>query len=152
MSAEHDPIAVEVSDTQAHVALDRRRLAEVARHVLILHRIDRAAISLAIVNDAAIRRVHADHLADDTPTDVITFDLSEPGSGCLSAELVISAETAARAAAARNIAPVDEVLLYLVHGLLHLCGYDDLDDPSRDAMRIREREVMAELGLRHPGV
>ena len=58
-------------------------------------------------------------------------------------ELIVSTETALREAAAHGWSPHDEVLLYVVHGVLHLCGYDDLTDEARPAMRVREREVLA---------
>ena len=61
----------------------------------------------------------------------------------LEGELIVSTETALREAAAHGWSPHDEVLLYVVHGLLHLCGYDDLTDEARPAMRVREREVLA---------
>ena len=61
----------------------------------------------------------------------------------LDGELIVSTETALREAAAHGWSPQDEVLLYVVHGLLHLCGYDDLTDDARPAMRVREREVLA---------
>ena len=61
----------------------------------------------------------------------------------LEGELIVSTETALREAATHGWSPQDEVLLYVVHGLLHLCGYDDLTDEARPAMRVREREVLA---------
>ncbi|MEK6260780.1 MAG: rRNA maturation RNase YbeY [Planctomycetota bacterium] len=62
---------------------------------------------------------------------------------CLEGELIVSTETALREAAAHGWSPQDEVMLYLVHGLLHLCGYDDLTDEARPAMRVRERDILA---------
>lgn len=61
----------------------------------------------------------------------------------LEGELIVSTETALREAAAHGWTPADELLLYVVHGLLHLCGYDDLTDEARPVMRAREREVLA---------
>ncbi len=61
----------------------------------------------------------------------------------LEGELIVSTETALREAAAHGWTPADELLLYVVHGLLHLCGYDDLTDDARPVMRAREREVLA---------
>ncbi|MBC8114805.1 MAG: rRNA maturation RNase YbeY [Candidatus Saccharimonas sp.] len=61
----------------------------------------------------------------------------------LEGELIVSTETALREAAAHGWSPQDEVMLYLVHGLLHLCGYDDLTDEARPAMRVRERDILA---------
>jgi probable rRNA maturation factor len=62
----------------------------------------------------------------------------------ISGEIVMSAETAARAAADCNSRPEYELSLYLVHGLLHLCGYDDLSPKERRLMRRREAEALRE--------
>ena len=78
---------------------------------------------------------------------MITFPLGEPGDASLSGELVVSAETAAETAREAGVAPWDELALYLVHGLLHLRGHDDADETGRRAMRSREAEILAGLGL-----
>jgi rRNA maturation RNase YbeY len=62
-------------------------------------------------------------------------------------ELVISVETAAREAPRHQWSLQAELLLYAVHGALHLCGYDDLSDDERAAMRSRERELLQVCGL-----
>ena len=69
--------------------------------------------------------------------------LAESAPRRLEGELIVSTETALREAAAHGWTPADELLLYVVHGLLHLCGYDDLTDEARPVMRAREREVLA---------
>jgi probable rRNA maturation factor len=81
---------------------------------------------------------------------VISFPLSGPGDPEFSGELVISAETAARVAAEYDLDPEVEIALYLVHGLLHLCGYDDRDEPDRIRMRRQEDEILDALGLGRP--
>jgi probable rRNA maturation factor len=63
----------------------------------------------------------------------------------LDGEIVVSAETAASSCAEHGTTPENELLLYVVHGALHLVGYDDRDDASRAEMRRREREVLAEV-------
>src|SRR5579863_6436842 len=62
-------------------------------------------------------------------------------------EVVISAETAAGNAARYGTSPQDELALYLVHGLLHLCGYDDLTPQEKRLMRTRESEALARSGI-----
>ncbi len=62
-------------------------------------------------------------------------------------ELVVSYETATREASLHGWTPQAELLLYVVHGLLHLCGYDDLTDEARPVMRSRERELLAIWGF-----
>lgn len=141
---------IDVSDSQSRVAVDRAALGALVERVLRGEGIEAATISLAIVDDPTIHRVNRDHLNHDEPTDVVTFDLSDEGDDRLRGELVVSAETAARVAAEIGVEPRDELALYVVHGLLHLCGCDDLDEESAAEMRLREDAAMARLGLANP--
>src|SRR5207245_8564741 len=90
-----------------------------------------------------LNRRDLDH---DCPTDVISFGLSEPGDPVLFGELIVSAETAATTARQAGVDPWHELALYLVHGVLHLCGYDDSSPDARAAMRRREGEILARAG------
>ncbi len=103
-------------------------------------------LSVAFVSDAALARVHAEFMGDPSPTDVISFDLSDGGPGP-QGELLVSVECALRVAAERGVSPGRELALYLVHGVLHLCGYDDHDPEERQAMRRAETEVLDSLGM-----
>ena len=88
--------------------------------------VEPASISIALVDDATIHAINRKHLGHDWPTDVISFLLSEPARPELAGELVVSAEmAAAHGAASRRSTRWTELSLYVVHGLLHLCGYDD---------------------------
>ncbi len=73
-------------------------------------------------------------------------DAQTAASAMLEGELIVSVETALREAPQQGWSPRAELLLYVVHGLLHLCGYDDLTDEARPTMRAREREVLAIWG------
>jgi len=116
----------------------------------------RAEISIGIVDDAQIHVINRQFLAHDCPTDVISFLLDgggevkprrgeRRGAGkSIGGEIVISAETARRSASEFNTTPARELELYLVHGLLHLCGYDDLSPSEKRLMRRREAEALRE--------
>jgi len=143
-------VDVEISDAQAHVPIDHDRLRLLVAGVLRGEGVSAASISLALVDDPTIHRINREHLNHDWPTDVVSFVLSDEGDEALSGELVVSTETAARVAAEIGAPPWNEVALYVVHGLLHLCGYDDLDEESAAAMRRREDEVLAREGLMNP--
>lgn len=145
-----DPIAVEISDTQGHLRVDRSKLVDLARRTLRHEGRSRASLSIAIVDDAAIHAINRRHLDHDWPTDVITFPLSEPDDPELAAELVISAEMARKTAEKHGVDPWNELALYLVHGLLHLCGQDDQTEAERAVMRRREAVVLAALDLVNP--
>jgi probable rRNA maturation factor len=140
-------IVVEISDTQGHLDIDRGALAQLVRRALANEGVPRASISVALVDDATIHEINERHLAHDWPTDVISFCLSDPGDAELEGELVVSAEMAATTARRVGVDPWAELALYVVHGLLHLCGYDDQSAAGRDAMRLRENEILTREGL-----
>ncbi len=140
-------ISVEVSDTQSHLTVDPEALIRLVRGALRAEGVGRASISLAVVDDATIRAINGRHLGHDWPTDVIGFVLSDEGDEELSGDLVVSAEMAAATAREAGVSAWDELALYVVHGLLHFCGHDDQTPEDRDAMRRREGEVLAGLGL-----
>jgi probable rRNA maturation factor len=82
----------------------------------------------------------------DRATDVLAFPLADAPGGLLG-EVVASAETARREAAARGLAPADELLLYVVHGVLHLLGFDDHAAGDRRRMRAAERRALRAAGV-----
>lgn len=103
------------------------------------------ALGIVFVGDRALAALHGRHLGDSSRTDVITFDLSDDYEGA-TGELYVSAECARRVARERGADPRRELLLYVVHGALHLCGFDDHRRSDRAAMRRAEAEVLASLG------
>ncbi len=147
MAGEPSGIEVEISDTQVHLRVDHASLSDLVRRVLHLEGRSRASISVAVVDDAAIRQLNKTYLGHDWPTDVISFPLSGPAEVILAGELVVSAETACTTARERLLDPADELALYVVHGLLHLCGYDDHSGTSIALMRQRECEALAAAGI-----
>ncbi len=137
-----------VSDRQRALRLDRRRLARDLGTVLRRVRFP-GALSLSLVGDREMRRLHARYSGDDTPTDVLAFPLPSPAGGLPSGEVVVSVETAVREARARRLRPRGEVLLYAVHGILHLCGEDDHDPARARRMDRRTLRLLGGLGVRH---
>jgi probable rRNA maturation factor len=97
-------------------------------------------LSLAFLTDAALAELHGAYLSDASPTDVITFG-GEAASGT-AGEICVSADAAARRSGASRAGLSEEVTLYVVHGWLHLAGYDDADPLSRRRMRRAEARAM----------
>lgn len=133
-----------------HWQVDARPLADDAAAAAVeaaLAEGDRAGIEIdvVLVDDATLTSMHGRWLDDATPTDVITFDLGEDGGGP-AGELYVSVDCAQRVAAERGVAVARELALYLVHGALHLCGFDDHEPDERAAMRAAESRVMDGLG------
>jgi probable rRNA maturation factor len=111
------------------------------------HHVARADVSVALVDDATIARLNEQHLGHEGPTDVITFDLSDDSEEGVEGEIVLSVDTARREAAGRGHSPAAEIALYVVHGTLHLLGYDDqLAADARD-MHEREDAILSSLGI-----
>lgn len=109
-----------------------------------------ARVSVVLLGDAAMGRLHRRFIGDPEPTDVLSFDLRGPSSApnAPEAEIAIGVEVAAREAARRRVPAEREVRLYLIHGLLHLSGFDDHDARDRARMRRAERRVLAALERR----
>jgi probable rRNA maturation factor len=140
-------IVVEITDTQSFIPVVHDDLVALAARVLRGEGVSRASISIALVDDAAIHRVNRAHLDHDCPTDVISFLLSEPDEAELAGELVVSTQTALAIAVQLDVPPWAELVLYVVHGLLHLCGYDDRSDEDARIMRAREKMALERENL-----
>lgn len=152
---------VDVLDRTGRGPVREARLREVVLEVLRDEQVDRAEISVAVVDDQEMARLHLEFLQVEGPTDVLSFPLDgdslrewdgpieeRRGDGrTVSGEVVISADMAARVALEIGSDVADELTLYLVHGVLHLCGYDDLDESDREQMRRREDELLGALGV-----
>ena len=138
---------IAVATPQEIVAVDRKRVREVVRAVLDGEGIADAEISLAFVDNPTIHTLNKRYLDHDEPTDVLSFPLSEPNARRLAGELVIGVEVAQAVAQERGHDVGHELALYVIHGLLHLCGFDDHDAADVAAMRARERHYLQQLGL-----
>jgi probable rRNA maturation factor len=138
-------IGVSVASPQESVPLEFQRLKECARSVLAGEGVKEAKVTLAFVDDATIAGLNKRFLDHDGPTDVITFPYSRGKK--LEGEVVIGAEVAMREAAERGHDVNTELCLYVIHGALHLCGYDDRDRKSAAEMRKKERVYLKQLGL-----
>src|SRR5215471_3788656 len=127
--------------------LDFPRLKDAARTILEGERVRACKVTLAFVDNPHIHRLNKQFLQHDEPTDVLTFPYTEPDARTLEGEVVIGYEVAKENAADRGHDLNLELLLYVVHGCLHLCGYDDTDARSTTEMRSKEREYLAKLRL-----
>ena len=93
-------------------------------------------VCVLFTDDALIRRLNKRYRKRDRSTDVLAFETGD---------IIISAETAARNSGGFGSTLADELKLYMIHGILHLSGYDDTTSPKRKAMRIMEERVLKRL-------
>lgn len=92
-------------------------------------------IEITVVDDADIARVHGEFMADPSPTDVITFHHGE---------ILVSADTALRQGREHGQPLNEELGLYMIHGLLHLAGWDDHDAAEAARMAEMQTAILAE--------
>ena len=94
---------------------------------------DLSEIEVTLMTDPEIATIHGEFLDDPTPTDVITFHHGE---------ILISLDTAARQSLSHGLSFPDETALYLIHGLLHLAGWDDHDPAAAAAMATLQQSIL----------
>lgn len=127
-----------------------KRLIEAAEHALRAEGFRKGELSLVVVGEKAMATLHDRYMSDPTPTDVLTFDLgTDRKSRLVIGEIVVCADVArkevGRAASAQRW--LAELCLYVVHGALHLAGYDDHDPAEFTRMHAREDKLLRQLGF-----
>ena len=155
---------IDISSNQDTFPIDVRALTQAIERTLQIEYVASAVLSVSVVDNKAIHQINREHLQHDYPTDVISFqldfalDLDAPNDApaelraagaMIEGEIIASAEMAAEMASSGQWTAMNELTLYVIHGLLHICGYDDLSPAEQAIMRTRERATLNSLGL-HP--
>jgi probable rRNA maturation factor len=141
-------VLIDIQDLQNNVKLDKKKIVNYAKSVLRDMGENKAELSLVFVDDSYIKRLNWKYRKVDSTTDVLAFSMREGGkalskNSAVLGDVVISTETAKREAKKRNISIRKEIYLYLLHGILHLLGYDDTKCPAKKIMRAKEKELLA---------
>ncbi|HVX63172.1 MAG TPA: rRNA maturation RNase YbeY [Pirellulales bacterium] len=139
-------IQVDFRNEQTTLAIDAAQLRRAIEAVLSGEGVKAAEISLAVIDDAAMHILNRRYLNHDEPTDVLSFVL-EARPGYVEGEIIVSADTATSSARRFGWSAESELLLYVIHGALHLVGYDDLEPEAQAEMRQRERAYLGQFGL-----
>jgi len=141
------PIAVSISIGPKSIKINRALMRKSVRTVLKGEGIISADVSLAFVDDDTSAGLNKKYLNHAGPTDVITFPYSKPKARYLEGELIIGIEVAGRVAKDHGHDVQAELALYVIHGVLHLCGYDDKKKAAQKTMRLRQRNYLQILAL-----
>lgn len=102
-------------------------------------------VSIVLTDDAEMQQMHADFMDIDEPTDVMTFPSDFATDEEHGGDIVISVERAAEQGGENGLTPEQEVIFLAVHGVLHLCGWDDHSEENRAAMLERQRAIIASM-------
>jgi probable rRNA maturation factor len=135
------------ADDQPH-AINKPRLRKVVRAILEDAGIRSAEISIGIVTDERMHELNRQYLDHDYPTDVLSFVLEyDKKRKSLEGEIIASSDYAAREAERYGWTGNDELLLYIIHGCLHLVGYDDTTPAAKKKMTEAEASYLKHFGL-----
>jgi len=109
-------------------------------------------VSLALVNDAYMRNLNRQYRGIDTPTDVLSFAMQEgepvpgiDGEELILGDVVISLQTALRQSTEYGVSFHQEMAYLVIHGILHLIGYDHQEEEEQQLMRQKEENLMTRI-------
>jgi probable rRNA maturation factor len=156
---------VDITATPQCFDVDLNALRQAVVQALRIESVAGSVLSFTLVDNETIHAVNRAYLHHDFPTDVISFQLdwrhpkrNSPGDGekdraagaHIEGEIMVSVEYAGSEAARLGWELQSELTLYAVHGMLHVCGYDDLEIMEQQIMRARETFILEQLGI--PGI
>ncbi|GAB4376576.1 MAG: rRNA maturation RNase YbeY [Calditrichia bacterium] len=120
--------------------IDENRYKQLIHTVQSVEEIPLKSLAVIFVDDEYLRNLHREYLNDDSYTDVMTFNLGEAAE--IEGEIYISPERVKINAEKYRVQISDELARVIVHGLLHLKGYDDQTPRDRRQMRSKEDEIL----------
>ena len=140
--------AIDISSRVRRLQISRQRVRDAAVATLEAERVKDAMISIAFVGRAAISALNRRYLGHRGPTDVISFGLGRAGrSAAVVGDIYVCPEVARANARARNISAGEELLRLVVHGTLHVLGYehDEGADRMKSAMWRKQERILARV-------
>jgi probable rRNA maturation factor len=146
----HNVYGMQINISNKQSALDLRgmrpKIKKIINFVLDLETKSCDEVSIFFVTNDVMCKMHKNFFDDEAPTDSMSFPIDDSYLG----DLFVCPETALSYAALHNLNPYRETTLYIVHGLLHLLGYDDIKANDRKKMRQAEKNSMN--ALTHAGL
>ena len=139
---------ITIENLQKQIPINPARIIRAARKTLLYKKVKRGHLSIVFVTDQRIKALNKKYLKREYTTDVLSFDLKDSRLKVndIEGEIVISAAAAVRNAKLYQSAVEKEMVLYVVHGILHLMGFDDHSKTDTERMRQEERKTLKVLG------
>ena len=147
-SKKDQEIVIQIANNFAGIDTPASKIKKLVQAVFKRFGLSKATVSIAIVDDAEIRKLNSRFLNRKANTDCLSFDLSDtqgPQSPRLF-ELIVNGEMAVRQANLRGHSSQAELALYITHGLLHNLGFDDATDSKARKMHDMEDNILQQLG------
>jgi probable rRNA maturation factor len=148
-------LVIQIAKNFKNIDIHPPKLKKLVKTVCNRFKLSKAAISIAIVDDNQLRKLNKEFLNQNSPTDCLSFDLSDNkknsiksfhGEHSRTIELVVNGEMAVRQAKLRGHSSEAELALYITHGLLHNLGFDDSTQKKAEKMHNTEDQILQQLG------
>jgi len=135
---------IQIENQQKRIKIDKRRIRIQVTRLLKLTNCATKEISITFVDDGTIQSINKQYLSKDRPTNVISFSLQEGEFGHINPEMlgdvIISVDTALRDADMGHLSFDEEILFLIIHGLLHLTGYNHENTSKANALEMKQKE------------
>jgi len=135
---------IQIENQQKRIKIDKRKIRIKVKKLLKIMDCANKEISITFVDDVTIQRINKQYLSKDKPTNVISFSLQEGEFGGINPEVlgdvVISVDTANSDADKGNLSFDEEILFLIIHGLLHLTGYNHENTSKANALKMKQKE------------
>jgi probable rRNA maturation factor len=133
-----------IQNNQRKIKIDRRKIRSTIFKILKILDCANKEISLSFVDDEKIKQLNKQYLGKDKATNVLSFSLREDEYGNINpqilGDIVISVETAQKDAIQGNLTIAQEIDFLIIHGLLHLLGYDHENTTKKETSKMRKKE------------
>ena len=141
-------IRFEFIDEQSRLTVDFDRMRRAVAKILADAGVTRGVMEIAVVAAEPMHEMNVEFLGHDYVTDVLAFALEDDrAAGLLEGNIVVCSDFAVERAPDYEWPPEDELLMYAIHGALHLVGYDDHSPEDAPLMRAKEREYLEYVGV-----
>lgn len=136
---------INIYNYQKDLRFSKPLIKKMVKEVLNFENVNCDELSLYFVNEKIICELHEKYFGDSSSTDCITFPIDNPKEkkACFLGEVFICPKTAINYAQKHSLEPLNELYLYIIHGLLHLLGYDDISKKDKTIMRKKEKSCMS---------
>jgi len=137
-------VKVTIFDYQKGLKLNKRAITKMVKALLSYLNIDCYEVIFDFVDESEICKLHEEFFDDPSPTDCITFPIDDEKTveNRILGEVFVCTDTAIKYAKEHSLDPYKEVYLYLIHGILHLIGFDDILENDRILMKKKEKQCM----------
>ena len=142
---------IQIENKQTKIKIDRRKIRITVRTLLNIMDCANRELSISFVDDKTIQQLNKNYLQKDNSTNVLSFSLQEGEYGNINpdilGDIIISAETALRDAAIGDLSLSEEIDFLIIHGLLHLLGFnhENTTKVQTTKMRVKEKELFGIL-------